>query len=96
MSRSIFLRQKQGGRGSIRFGDDPDLFRTCDRIAAHQPKTMFEAQFVLSPVVRAEIAPIAAKMPGQEFDRATLGLLEQSERAWSRDDLTGREKRNDR
>jgi hypothetical protein len=41
--RSIFLRQQQRGHGSIRFGDDPELFAVCYRIAAHQPEAILQA-----------------------------------------------------
>jgi len=41
--RSIFLRQQQRGDGSIRFGDDPEFFGVCYRIAAHQPEAILQA-----------------------------------------------------
>jgi hypothetical protein len=94
LGRSVFLRQKECGHGSISFGDNPYLFRIRDWIAAHQPEAMFEAQFVFGLVFLAPISPVTA-MSRQEFERGPLTLLKESECAWSRGDLTRREKSND-
>lgn len=68
----MLFGQKQGGHGSICFGDDPDLLCVHNLIATDQAKPILEAQFVFRLVFLAEIAPVAAKMSRQEFQSDLL------------------------
>src|SRR5438876_6268161 len=84
----IFSWEQQRGHRAIPFGNDPELFCVRDLITAHQAEPVFEAQFVFSLIVLANIAPITTKMAGKKFQRR-LGLLQElrGRRVWQRFDL---------
>jgi len=59
---------------SISLSDDLKRFGMADAMAAHQPESVLETQFVFRLVVLADIAPITTEMARQEFQRAICWL----------------------
>ena len=68
-NESVFGRKEQRGHRAICFGDDPEGIGLGNRIAAEQAETVLEAQLIFSPVVLAQVAPVAAQMSREKLRR---------------------------
>ena len=94
--RSVFAGQKHCSRRSVGLRDYPKGLTSVDAITTHQTVSVFEAQFIFSLVFQTEIAPVAAKVAREEFERGLLGLLQHSKRGGRGNDLAGRKQRDRR
>src|SRR5215469_17167146 len=94
--RSVVAGEKHCSSRSVGLCDYPKGLTAVDAITTHQAVPVFEAQFIFSLVFLAEIAPVAAKVAREEFERGLLGPLQDSKRGGRSNDLTGRKQRDSR
>src|SRR5215469_1869537 len=87
--RSVVAGEKHCSSRSVGLCDYPKGLTAVDAITTHQAVPVFEAQFIFSLVFLAEIAPVAAKVAREEFERGLLGPLQDSKRGGRSNDLTG-------
>src|SRR5437660_160869 len=87
---SVFLRQKQGGARTVRFGDDPQLISGMGLVAAQKPETMLQAELILTNVVILEFTPISANVAHQKLKRALARSLKSAPCSGSRGKLAQR------
>ena len=94
--RSVVAGEEHCSGRSVGLRDYPKGLTSMDAITTHQTVSVLEAQFIFSLVFLAEIAPVAAKVTREEFERGLLGLLQYSKRAGRGNDLAGRKQRDRR
>jgi hypothetical protein len=70
LAGSVFVRQKEGGRAAVPFGDDPEAvvavalagLRRVDGIGREYPVAARDRRVVAPPILVAHAAPVAAHM----------------------------------
>src|SRR6266849_4505256 len=83
----VLFLQKNRGHGTVGFGDDEELRVSVGAIAAEEPETALNAEFIFSAVFFAHVAPLAANVAREKLLWRLSCFFESGQRAGCCDDL---------